>query len=376
VAKYDIHRSTTAGFTPSAANKVGETTTSSFHDTGVAAGTYHYMVIAEDAAGNLGPPSNEAAATVTSDSAPPSTPTGLTATGASRAVNLSWTGSTDDVGVAGYRIYRDGSAVGTTTQTTYGDTGLAVATSYTYTVTAFDASGGESLHSNPASATTAAGVPVALDRLVTTHGDRNATTLVSPPLSTTKPGELLVAFLASDGPNRVAGQSFSSVTGGGLTWTLRQRTNAQAGTAEIWQAVAPAPLSNVTITATRSGGSYTGAMTVAAFDGADTSALGAVGTGNAATGAPAATLTTTRNDSWVWGAGTDWDKATPRTLGAGQTLVDEFGSPSGDDFWVQRRTSLTPAAGTAVTINDTAPAIDRWDLSLIEILSAAPGPGS
>jgi hypothetical protein len=39
----------------------------------------------------------------------------------------------------------------------------------------------------------------------------------------------------------------------------------------------------------------------------------------------------------------------------------------GDTYWVQRRSATTPAAGTVVTINDTAPTTDRWNLSLVEI---------
>ena len=57
--------------------------------------------------------------------------------------------------------------------------------------------------------------------------------------NTSQTNELLVAFLGSDGPARAGGQSFSGVTGGGLNWQVRQRTNSQYGTAEIWTAVSP-----------------------------------------------------------------------------------------------------------------------------------------
>ncbi|MFI7617181.1 LamG-like jellyroll fold domain-containing protein [Nonomuraea terrae] len=69
---YTIHRSTTPGFTPSAANQVGLSPTTTFTDAGLAAGTYYYRVRAFDAAGNLSPPSNEVSATVVT--APPATP--------------------------------------------------------------------------------------------------------------------------------------------------------------------------------------------------------------------------------------------------------------------------------------------------------------
>ncbi|MFI6505444.1 LamG-like jellyroll fold domain-containing protein [Nonomuraea typhae] len=71
VSGYSIHRSATPQFTPSAANVVGSSTTTTFTDAGLAAGTYHYRVRASDAAGNLSPSSNEVSATVT---APPAIP--------------------------------------------------------------------------------------------------------------------------------------------------------------------------------------------------------------------------------------------------------------------------------------------------------------
>jgi hypothetical protein len=69
----------------------------------------------------------------------------------------------------------------------------------------------------------------------------------------------------------------------------------------------------------------------------------------------------------VWAVGNDWDNAIARTVGPGQTLVNQFLSPSGDTFWVQRQAEPTPAGGTTVVINDTAPTTDRWNLALVEV---------
>ena len=69
VARYNVHRSTTAGFTPSTANRVGQPTGTSFVDSGLTSGTYHYRVSAEDTAGNLSAYSAEASAIVAA--APP-----------------------------------------------------------------------------------------------------------------------------------------------------------------------------------------------------------------------------------------------------------------------------------------------------------------
>ncbi|MDF5758238.1 LamG-like jellyroll fold domain-containing protein [Spongiactinospora sp. TRM90649] len=65
VSGYNVHRSATAGFTPSGANQVGSTPGTAFTDSGVAPGTYYYRVVAFDAVPNQGPPSGEATATVT-----------------------------------------------------------------------------------------------------------------------------------------------------------------------------------------------------------------------------------------------------------------------------------------------------------------------
>jgi hypothetical protein len=65
VTRYTVHRSTTSGFTPGDATEVGRSSTTSFKDTDLAAGTYYYVVSAVDAAGNTSPPSNEASVAVT-----------------------------------------------------------------------------------------------------------------------------------------------------------------------------------------------------------------------------------------------------------------------------------------------------------------------
>ncbi len=91
------------------------------------------------------------------DTQAPSAPGSLAVTGkTSSSISLSWTASTDNVGVAGYDVYRGGSFVGTTGTTSYNDTGLAASTSYTYTVKAKDAAGNVSASSNSVTDTTSA----------------------------------------------------------------------------------------------------------------------------------------------------------------------------------------------------------------------------
>jgi hypothetical protein len=101
-------------------------------------------------------------ATTSGDTQPPSVPTGLATTSvASGSVSLSWNASSDNVGVVGYTVYRNGTLYGTTgsSATTYTDTTVAPLTSYSYTVDAFDAAGNHSAQSSSLPVTTPAGVP-------------------------------------------------------------------------------------------------------------------------------------------------------------------------------------------------------------------------
>ncbi|WP_407660131.1 discoidin domain-containing protein [Hyalangium gracile] len=92
------------------------------------------------------------------DTQAPSTPASLTATAVSSSqINLSWGASTDNVGVAGYNVYRGGTLVGAPGSNSYSDTGLTASTVYSYTVRARDAAGNLSANSNSASATTQPG---------------------------------------------------------------------------------------------------------------------------------------------------------------------------------------------------------------------------
>jgi chitodextrinase len=92
------------------------------------------------------------------DTQAPSTPTGVAATpvGPDR-IDLTWNAATDNVGVTGYRIYRNGIQVGTSATTSFFDTGLSPSTNYTYRVAAYDAADNLGNQSSPVSATTGAG---------------------------------------------------------------------------------------------------------------------------------------------------------------------------------------------------------------------------
>lgn len=83
------------------------------------------------------------------DTTPPSDPTNLQATAVSSSqINLTWNASSDNVGVVRYRVYRDGSPIGTTSSTSYSSTSLSASTQYCYTVRAEDQAGNNSNQSS------------------------------------------------------------------------------------------------------------------------------------------------------------------------------------------------------------------------------------
>lgn len=206
---------------------------------------------------------------------------------------------------------------------------------------------------------------IAIDTTATTKQETPSIDTKTPFFSTTGSNELLVAFVSTDGPQNDS-QSFTSVNGGGLTWTLRTRANSQAGTAEIWTAVAPTALTNIQVNAIKAESGFMGFISVVAFIDADTVNVGASNNKSAPTGAASVNLTATSDASWVWAVGTDWDSATARTVLAGQDKVDEHFAPVGDTFWLQRLTNRSNL-GDVVTIGTSAPTIDRWNIAALEI---------
>ncbi len=121
------------------------------------AGTYTVTLIATNAYGPSAPAT--AQIDVVADTAAPSTPGNLTATPVSGTrIDLAWTASTDNVGMTGYRIYRDGNPAPIATVSgatlTYQDLAVAPGTQYSYAVDAIDAAGNASTQTNSVSATT------------------------------------------------------------------------------------------------------------------------------------------------------------------------------------------------------------------------------
>jgi chitodextrinase len=137
-----------------------------YTNTGLIANTtYYYRVQATDAAGNVSSYSNVASGRtgqLVVDSQAPSIPSNLTATATSTQITLSWSASTDNVGVVQYQIERSTSATTGFTSLNavsvnfYTNTGLNTSTKYYYRIRAVDAAGNLSAYSSIVNATTGA----------------------------------------------------------------------------------------------------------------------------------------------------------------------------------------------------------------------------
>jgi fibronectin type 3 domain-containing protein len=139
--------------------RITTTAGTSFTDAGISSGFYNYTVAAYDANNNVSAQSSPASVTLLIDTTPPSVPTGVTISG-QRATNgyntattltISWNPSTDNVGVLGYNVYRNGLWINSSTAITGTSVTDAVFPGqYSYTVDAYDAAQNFSDGSSPA----------------------------------------------------------------------------------------------------------------------------------------------------------------------------------------------------------------------------------
>ena len=283
--------------------------------------------------------------------------------------------ASDKVGIRSVQFYLDGKALGApATSAPYAiswDTTTATNGKHTLTATATDTSGNvgnaapiEVTVQNPPEE----GPCFVIDANVTSNGHGTTTTQA---FTTAEGGEQLFAFVASDGPAGAGAQS-ATVSGAGLTWKLVRRANTHSGDAEIWTATAPAALVNTTVTSTPAVGGYDQSLTVISMEMSD--GVGASVAGGGANGAPSVSLKTTEEGSVVFGVGNDYDNAAARTLGPNQVMLSQYlDTKTGDTYWSQYMGQVTGAAGSTVTLNDTAPTGDQWNMAAVEILGDGPG---
>jgi hypothetical protein len=217
---------------------------------------------------------------------------------------------------------------------------------------------------------TSPGIPFvfpSVDVSVSADQKQAAAKVVSPELTTTAAERLLVAFVTVDGPTS-ATQKVSSVTGGGLTWTLVTRSNSTWGTAEIWQAHATSKLTDAVVTAKFAKSGFDGSITVTAFANAAGS-VGASAAGSGVSGAPSVTVAPRADGSLIWATGHDWTHAAAPAPLASQTVRHSFLDKRVDDsFWTE--SFDYPTTNFPIMIGASSPTADRWQLVGVEIPSA------
>lgn len=359
-----------------------------------ATGTYYWQVSYSGDSANNGSVSpcspggaNNEVETVTAGPAPTTLSTSLSGGSASGATITVPPGTpvTDSAGLSGTNA---STAGGTVTYSVFSDSGCTVSAG---TPTTVNVSGGSVPSSNPVTLSTpgtyywtasysgdssneasksscgseketvtSPGTAPVVEDFCNASGTGSATAFG---LTASGHNDLVVAYVTAKGPASAGAQTIS-VSGSSLTWTRVAQENGVAGDAEVWVAHTGAKKSiNVTAKATKKG--YRVVLTDVSYKNA--TGIGASGTFHSASGAPTGSITTTQDNSWVWGVGFDPKAATNRTVGSGQVLFSQT-KISTTTSWVQSTTDPTPTAGTSVTINDTAPATHPYNLVLVEIL--------
>jgi chitodextrinase len=124
----------------------GNSFTNQYTDDGLIPGSsYNYQVSAVNGVNLESGLSSSVSVTTLADTELPSTPAGLSGFAVSSArISLDWNASTDNVGISGYKIYRNGSEIAAVSNTSYTDDGLSPLTTYSYAVSAYDAADNES----------------------------------------------------------------------------------------------------------------------------------------------------------------------------------------------------------------------------------------
>lgn len=238
VTSYQVYRSIDATAALEEWTLVGETSNTQITDADAEFGTSYYAVSALDASGNASAPSEPTAVDVI-DVAAPSSPADLAAEGSASGVSLTWSASSDNVGIDHYTVYRGvapdfvadaASAIADVTELAYLDGSLANGTYY-YRVAAVDAAG------NPSSATAAVGgavEPEPVTKTVTADADAMVYRVQSSSnygdnsqISSRGGSSPIESFLSFTLPQAPDGLALS-----GVTLTVRTSTDPAAGSTD------------------------------------------------------------------------------------------------------------------------------------------------
>jgi fibronectin type 3 domain-containing protein len=201
VSAYNIYRSAAQNFSPASSNRIAQSTLTSYADTSfTAAGTYYYYVTAQDAAGNISSPSNQASASIVLDQTPPSVSISSPSAGATVTGVVTITASaTDNVSVASVQFLLDGAALGSPVTSS--------GPAYTF---------------NWSSTASSNGTHVLSARATDGAGNTSLAANVSVTVSNTAPSGLVAAYSFNEGTGTTVFDSSGNNLSGtivGATWT-------------------------------------------------------------------------------------------------------------------------------------------------------------
>ena len=188
--------------------------------------TYDYEAVSTNTSSQTSTSTNQTFTTASPlDTTPPSAPGSFAADAVSSdEVDLSWSASTDNVGVANYELYRDSSLIASPTGTTYSDLGLSASTTYSYAIVAVDTSGNVSA-SSTASATTEGSVEDGSINVVDQFGTDWHTQRIG------GGGYVIGMDIAADGTKIVRTDTYGAYLWDGTMW--KQLVTSQSMPADI-----------------------------------------------------------------------------------------------------------------------------------------------
>jgi hypothetical protein len=215
-----------------------------------------------------------------------------------------------------------------------------------------------------------ASVPLAIDEIFNS-GFNVATSNSTLQVYTNYPNELLLAIVALE----LGTVSVSSITGTGLTFTKLGSISTQGGDCEVWYALAPTLISNVVVTAAYSGSPASGNFMALGVTGIDltsitgSNAIGAIANANAAASStPTVSLTTTRNNSWVFAVCNSSNTSKLTAPGTGQSNLHDHTNSTTSSSLVMMQTAPTQTSGTSVTMSASSSTVTDWNIYAFEVL--------
>ncbi|MFA6105309.1 MAG: hypothetical protein WC725_01770 [Patescibacteria group bacterium] len=353
-------------------------------------GTYTYTIAACDAAGNVSLQSLPATVTTPIlDTIAPSVPFDLSVTGISYSqINLTWSTSTDNVAVIGYKIYRDGLQVGTSAANSFADSGLIASTIYAYAVSAFDAAGNVSASSILiATSTTVGSPPIVNDVGFPKNVSRlnvSGATMVSPTFTTGGSVRTLVAVVSWYTPAEDPYPATLAWVGGtpaGATAWVKQVEPVDGTihwTSQIWTATATNVLTNASVIATRNyprSELSTGILSIYSLANASTTFGGSAehhspmsDVGRNISGIYDVTVPVIAANSWIIGISQGGDTYVPFTARANTTIdyqANDGGADGGAAAW-HLTTPTTGAGNYTVGVTDSDLAFSVEGLEILQ----------